>query len=56
MWNIQQKFLDISVGRSWQNFSKSEQEKLSGKLDSAIFLISDYHRAMFSLGFADALG
>ena len=31
------EFLDISHGRSWQNFSKSEQDKLRGKLDSAIF-------------------
>ena len=37
IWKIQQKFLDIAHGRSWQNFSKSEQEKLSGKLDSANF-------------------
>jgi len=37
IWNIQQEFLDISLGRSWQNFSKSEQKKLRGKLDSAIF-------------------
>jgi len=36
-WNIHQEFLDISFGRSWQNFLKSEQEKLRGKLDSAIF-------------------
>jgi len=32
-----QEFLDIAHGRSWQNFSKSEQEKLRGKLDSANF-------------------
>ena len=37
IWKIQQEFLDMAHGRSWQNFSKSEQEKLSGKLDSANF-------------------
>ena len=56
------EFLDISLRRSWQNFSKTEQEKLIGKLDSAIFNFrllldiktlklkkkSDYYRAMFS--------
>ena len=31
------EFFDIAHGRSWQNFSKSEQEKLRGKLDSANF-------------------
>ena len=37
IWNIQQELFDISLGRSWQNFLKSEQETLSDKLDSAIF-------------------
>ena len=37
IWKNQQEFLDIAHGRSWQNFSKSEQEKLRGKLDSANF-------------------
>ena len=31
------EFLDIAHGRSWQNFTKSEQQKLRGKLDSANF-------------------
>ena len=34
---IRHEFFDIAHGRSWQNFSKSEQEKLRGKLDSANF-------------------
>jgi len=34
---IWREFFDIAHGRSWQNFSKSEQEKLRGKLDSANF-------------------
>ena len=37
IWENHQEFLDIAHGRSWQNFSKSEQEKLRGKLDSANF-------------------
>ena len=35
IWKIQQEFLDIAHGRFWQNFPKTEQEKLRGKLDSA---------------------
>jgi len=35
IWKNHQVFVDIAHGRSWQNFSKSEQEKLRGKLDSA---------------------
>jgi len=37
IWENHQEFLDIAHGRSWQNFSKSEQEKLRGKLHSANF-------------------
>jgi len=34
---ISLNFFEIAHWRSWQNFSKSEQEKLRGKLDSANF-------------------
>jgi len=37
IWKIHQEFLDVTHGRLWQNFSKSEQEKIIGKLDSAKF-------------------
>jgi len=50
IWKIQQEFLDISHGHSWQNFSKSSRRNYVVKWILQ-FLISDYHRAMLSVVF-----